>query len=157
MLEKNFIEGYYSNFVDINGERRVGVLCILLTNGTYKVDGWQYDINGNEFVSWSSIMSSFDGTELKYLYLASFRDNTIEKYGYSALKFLREEPNLPPIAYRGTFSDIGDSKNIVTTFNGNRQDSNFIKKYLNNPRSAIRLLVNPRSAIRLLVEDDDEA
>lgn len=128
LFGKDDIEGYWTDVIEMGGDVRVGVQFIRYVEDRYRIDGWQYDLDGKERITWTSIISEFDGDKLHYVYQADYHDGAVSRYGYSTTTFCRTSSTTKPDSAIGNFSDLGAAPKI--TFQCVRQSKEFVAAFI---------------------------
>jgi hypothetical protein len=108
----SFIEGEWLDVTRIH----YGLISIRYDEGKIRIHGEALNIDGSLDHTWDSLMSSFDGCNLEYLYrITNTRDGIpfSEGFGYEKTSFSRPSPRSAPNRFSGTFIDFNTKTQVL--------------------------------------------
>ncbi|MDB5320772.1 MAG: hypothetical protein JWN40_2403 [Phycisphaerales bacterium] len=149
ILGPSNIQGIWFNTIPVDGDTFCGLFVVSLTDGRVRVVGEQFDKAGLVRVTWTSVMTQFDGDTLRFVYQARYTvRNMVERFGFSTYTFIRSLPGKQLATFNGQYVDL--STNFESdAFSGFKITDKATLRSLNDPATraaAVTKLLQTRCA-----------
>lgn len=107
ILREDYIEGVWLG----RSAKDKSLVKIAIRGDEIRVTGQVFDHATEVLLTWKTLSASYDGDELRYLYVSTDRlsEKAEEVYGYCTLHFVRSHPHAAPHAYDGYHIDVSSS------------------------------------------------